>query len=77
MCDVEVDEDDEKVTVSGFVCTGYGDEPVDRSDSCDCPVHVYLRQPLGGRKVIDGHSGQQVPYRNVYANLDAVWNGRG
>ena len=31
--------------------------------------HVYLESPLGDRTVIDGVSGDAVPYKNVYAAL--------
>jgi hypothetical protein len=74
ICDVEVDERDETVTVYGFMCTGDRDEPVDRSERYEAPVHVYLDRPLVGRTVIDGHSGREVPLRNVYAEIEATWN---
>jgi hypothetical protein len=32
-------------------------------------VHVYLEETLGDRTVVDGVSGDAVPYKNVYAAL--------
>jgi hypothetical protein len=77
ICDVEVDERDETVTVYGFMCAGYRELPVDRSESYEAPVHVYLDRPLAGRTVVDGHSGRQVPFRNVYAEIEAMRNESG
>ncbi len=69
VCDVEVEETDEAVTVFGFICSGEEEEPVDISQLCECPVHVYLERPLGAG-VVDGHLGRDVPYKNVYAEMD-------
>ena len=66
VCDVEIEEEDDAVTVCGFICAGEDEEPVDHSESCDCPVHVYLERPLGERVVIGGPPGRRVPYRNVW-----------
>jgi hypothetical protein len=30
---------------------------------------VHLQRPLGERTVIDGTSGRELPYKNVYATL--------
>jgi hypothetical protein len=43
-----------------------GDEPGPRYEA---PVHVSLDRPLGDRAVIDGVTGEAVPYKNVYAAL--------
>ena len=32
---------------------------------------MYLEQPLGARTVIDGTRGRPVPYKNVWAELEA------
>jgi hypothetical protein len=74
ICDVEVDEDDETVTVYGFMCTGQRARRIDRSERYEAPVHVHLDRPLAGRTVIDGHSGREVPFRNVYAEIEAARN---
>lgn len=65
--DITVAEDDETVVVFGSVCTssmGEDGEPI------DCPVHVALDRPLEDRVVIDGVSGREVPYRNVYEGIE-------
>jgi len=31
---------------------------------------VYLDAPLGGRTVIDGFSGEEVPYKNVWIKIE-------
>jgi hypothetical protein len=77
VCDVEIEEEDDAVTVYGFICAGEDEEPVDHSESCNCPVHVHLDRPLGERVVIDGHSGRQVPYRNVWEEIEARQRARG
>jgi hypothetical protein len=71
VCDVVVDEDDDAVTVHGFICAGENQEPVDCTQSCACPVHIYLDRPLGNRAVIDGHTNRRVPFRDVYAEIEA------
>lgn len=53
---------------------GDRDEPVDRRESYEGPVHVYLGRPLAGRTVIDGHSRREIPFRNVYAEIKAMWS---
>ena len=66
--DIEVTEDDRTVTVSATMCT-----PVhlEGRHEMECPYHVYLDRPLGDRTVIDGVSGEPVPYKNVYDELKA------
>lgn len=68
MDEVLVEEDEETVVVYALVC-----EPMSRSGErrCDMPFHVYLEAPLGGRTVIDGVTGEPIPYRNVYDELVA------
>jgi hypothetical protein len=65
--DIWVAEDDRRVVVLAAICT-----PVIGTvgDATDCPSHVYLDRPLGGRTVVDGFGGEIVPYKNVYAELE-------
>jgi hypothetical protein len=67
VCSVLFEEDEESVTVLILVC---GD--VDsKSEWTDCPVHIYLAEPLGVRVVRDVvQRRKQVPYRNVYESLE-------
>lgn len=62
-----VEEDDESVAVLILIC---GDsEPT--GAYTDCPTHVYLDEPLGGRAVVDVLGGRRpVPYVNVYEELE-------
>lgn len=64
--DVLVAEDDEQVVVFATVCT-----PLINGERhlMEGPHHVYVERPLGGRKVYDGVTGREVPYRNVYDEL--------
>jgi hypothetical protein len=65
--DIWVAEDDRRVVVLAAVCApvvGAGGE------GTDGPSHVYLDRPLGDRTVIDGFTGDPVPYRNVYEELE-------
>jgi hypothetical protein len=71
MCDIEVEETDDAVTVYGFICAGENEDPVDLTETIECPYHVYLDRPLGGRRVVDGHLGRDVPYKNVWAEMEA------
>jgi hypothetical protein len=64
--DIVLAEDEETVVVFATVCTPMSGEP---RAWCEGPVHVYLESPLGDRAVIDGVSGDAVPYKNVYAAL--------
>ncbi len=64
--DVLVAEDDEQVVVFATVCTPLINE---ERHLMEAPHHVYLERPLGGRKVFDGVTGREVPYRNVYDEL--------
>ena len=70
VCDVEIDEEDHAVTVYGFICAGEDEEPVDHSESCDCPC-TCIWIDRSETVVIDGHSGRQVPYRNVWEEIAA------
>jgi hypothetical protein len=64
--EVVVAEDEKTVVVFATVCTPVSGE---RRASCEGPAHVYLERPLGDRAVIDGVSGDAVPYKNVYLEL--------
>ena len=64
--EIVVAEDDEAVVAFATVCTSTAGEV---GPSCEVPCHVYLDCPLGERTVIDGTSGREVPYKNVYATL--------
>jgi hypothetical protein len=64
--DIVVAEDADTVAVLGSVCTSESGE--DR-ECCEVPCHVYLERPLGRRVVVDGVTGEVVPYKNVYATL--------
>lgn len=68
MDEILVEEDDETVVVYALVC-----EPMMRRSATGCgqPFHVYLESPLADRTVIDGVTGEPVPYRNVYDELVA------
>ena len=68
MGDIVVSEDAHSVVVLGLIC-----EPVggDAGEPCEFPFHVYLDRPLGDRTVFDGCGGGEVPFKNVYAELDA------
>jgi hypothetical protein len=67
--DVLVVEDEEAVVVFATVCT-----PVVNRERhlMEGPFHVYLDRPLGGRIVIDGVTGREVPYKNVWDEMRAV-----
>ena len=67
MENVMVAEDDERVVVFGVMCVP-AIQDMDQQQ-CECPYHVYLKAPLGDRTVIDGFTGEVVPYRNVYTAL--------
>ncbi len=70
--DIVVAEDDETVAVLGTVCTSVIG---DTGETVECPTHVYLRRPLGDRRVIDGFNGEEVPYKNVFVELQRMMNG--
>jgi hypothetical protein len=53
--------------VFATVCASIGGEA--GAHDYEGPWHVYLERPLGVRVVIDGVSGNGVPYKNVYAGL--------
>ena len=50
----------------GMICVSAA---LEEGEPCESPTHVYLDAPLGGRAVIDGFSGEVVPYKNVLADL--------
>jgi hypothetical protein len=65
--DIVVEENDDTIVVFASVCsptTGVCRE------QWEGPFHVYLEEPLGGRKVIDALTGRDLPYRNIWAELD-------
>lgn len=67
VCSVLFEEDATAVEVLILVCGE--DDPKDRWT--DCPVHVYLDQPLGDRAVLDVVQARRpVPYFNVYRQLE-------
>jgi hypothetical protein len=56
-------EDDETVVVCGCVCmSAVGDE----GEPIEYPAYVLLERELGDRVVLDGVSGEPLPYRNLY-----------
>jgi hypothetical protein len=70
--DIVVAEDDAVVVVFATVCTAVVGE---EGPAIEGPWHVYLDRPLGDRQVVDGSSGADVPYSNVYDRIreaDAV-----
>ncbi|MDA0181283.1 hypothetical protein OJ997_13330 [Solirubrobacter phytolaccae] len=59
-------EDDETVVVCGCVCMSVIG---DHGEPIDFPAHAALERPLGDRVVIDGVSGEPLPFRNVYEGI--------
>ncbi len=66
--EIAIAEDDSTVVVFATVCTSVAAET---GEWWEGPWHVYLEQPLGDRTVIDGTRGRPVPYKNVWAELEA------
>jgi hypothetical protein len=66
--DITVAEDDATVVVFGTVCTT---ARLQHGERCEVPCHVYLDGPLGDRAVIDGTTGEDVPFKDVYAEIAA------
>jgi hypothetical protein len=66
--DIVVAEDDSVVVVFATVCTSVTGE---EGELMEGPWHVYLDEPLGDRTVIDGTCGREVPYKNVWAEMEA------
>jgi hypothetical protein len=64
--DVIVVEADESVVVLGLICVSAAFE---EGEPCESPTHVYLDAPLGRRAVIDGFSGEEIPYKNVWIGI--------
>jgi hypothetical protein len=67
--DIVVAEDGWTVVVFATVCTSVSGEVGAVHEG---PWHVHLERPLGDRAVIDGTSGNSVPYKNVYAGLESA-----
>lgn len=61
VCDVIVEEDEETVRVRVVLCWENWDDHLGDRDYLDCPVHVYLDKPLGGRTVIWVDNEQPLP----------------
>jgi hypothetical protein len=66
VCRVILDERDDEVYVRVLVCwcdDGDDDDdgPLCDREYMDCPVRVWLKQPLGGRAVIDVDSDDELP----------------
>jgi hypothetical protein len=64
--EIVVAEDEATVVVFATMCTPV---TVEARTWYEGPIHVYLERPLDDRPVIDGVSGEEVPYKNVYATL--------
>jgi hypothetical protein len=65
--EIVVAEDDRSVVVFATVCAAVaGDE----GDTCEVPHHLYLKAPLGDRTVIDGSTGDAVPYKNIWKEIE-------
>ena len=74
--DIVVDEEDDRIVAFAAVCSPtIGADP----EQMEGPFHVYLEEPLGERKVIDALSGRELPYRNIWAELEKEYglNGNG
>jgi hypothetical protein len=65
--DIVVAEDDRFVVVFATVCEAVAGE---EGDTCEIPYHLYLKAPLGDRTVIDGSTGDAVPYKNIWAEIE-------
>jgi hypothetical protein len=65
--DIVVDEEDDRIVAFAAVCSPtIGAHP----EQMEGPFHVYLEEPLGERKVIDALTGRELPYRNIWAELE-------
>jgi hypothetical protein len=61
-CQVIVDEHEDEVHVRVLVCYEDSDDaPTRPREYVDCPVRVWLEQPLGERAVIDVDSDEELP----------------
>ena len=62
VCDVAFEEDEDAVRVRLILCYDEGlHEDVSKREYINCPVHIYLEQPLSGRSVIDVETDEPVP----------------
>ncbi len=63
VCRVILDERDDEVYVRVLVCWCDDDDDDDETwrEYMDCPVRVWLKQPLGDRAVIDVDSDEELP----------------
>lgn len=66
VCSVLFEENAASVKVLILVCGVAGSN----TEYVDCPVHIYLDQPLADRPVLDVvRERRPVPYRNVYREI--------
>ncbi|WP_028062167.1 hypothetical protein [Solirubrobacter soli] len=65
--DIFVEEDEDSVVVLGMICVSAACED---GEPTEVPTHVYLEEPLRSRLVIDGCSGEVVPYKNVWDDIE-------
>ena len=73
VCRVILDERDDEVYVRVLVCGCRDDDDDDETsldrEYMDCPVRVWLKQPLGDRAVLDVDSDEELPlYTPLYLN---------
>jgi hypothetical protein len=61
VCEVIVEEHEEKILVRVLVCFEEDEDFEPRPEYVNCPVHVYLDQPLSDRAVIDHESEAALP----------------
>lgn len=74
--DIVVDEEDDRIVAFAAVCSPtIGGHP----EQIEGPFHVYLEEPLGERKVIDALTGRELPYRNIWEEIEEEYglNGNG
>jgi hypothetical protein len=61
VCEVIVAEDEEKILVRVLVCYEEDEDDEPRPEYVNCPVHVYLDQPLNDRAVVDEETTEELP----------------
>ncbi len=61
VCEVIVEESDERILVRVLVCYEEDEDYDPRPEYVGCPVHVYLDQPLNDRAVIDQETEEALP----------------
>lgn len=63
VCDILLDEEADRVRVRAFACvdtTPHRRRFDGGSSEMDCPLRVWLSEPLGDRPVIDGATGEEL-----------------